>query len=79
MKFIISDEVKLSTTKCTSGLSCLTKVSKEDHCQVESVVAGKIYIIKCFCDYQCAYRYPLGYGLCCNCPTRKEIFSQYGV
>ena len=59
MKFIIREEIKLATTKCTSGLSCLSKANKQDLCQVESVIAGKIYIIKCVCNDQCAYRYPL--------------------
>ncbi len=78
MNFIVSDETKQATTKCTSGFSCLCRVDKKDLCQVESVFVGKIHFVNCLHKKHCAYQRPFGYGLFCTCPIRKEIYNKYG-
>lgn len=74
----ISEEAIKATTKCTKGMSCLTK-GRKDLCKVDHRVGDKVYFIKCLCKDACSYKYPFGLGHYCTCPIRGELFDKYRI
>ena len=76
MELHVSHESRKATTKCPSGLSCLT-AEPTDLCAVETYVDGKVQFIKCLHNGSCSYQHPFGRVEACMCPVRKELFTTY--
>ncbi len=74
----VSEETIARTQRCNKDFSCL-KEKREDLCQVESCVNGKVHFIKCLNKESCVYQGTLGSGIVCYCPTRKELYNKHGV
>jgi hypothetical protein len=77
-RYTVSEETITETKKCKKGFSCLTG-QREDLCQVESCINGKVHFIKCLDKDPCPYQDTFGDGVICHCPIRKELYNKHGV
>ena len=76
--YMVSDETIAEGKKCEKGFSCLTG-QREDLCQVESCINGKVHFIKCMNKEPCSYQGTFGDGVICHCPVQKELYNKHGV
>ena len=74
----VSEEAIEETKECEKDFSC-QKELREDLCQVDYCVGGKVHFIKCLTNLSCPYKSTFGYDFICNCPTRKELYNKHGV
>ena len=77
-RYTVSEETITETKKCKKGFSCLPG-QREDLCQVESCINGKVHFIKCLDKDPCPYQDTFGDGVICHCPIRKELYNKHGV
>ena len=76
MHISVSDEARRAATKCEKVFSCL-EGGRNDLCEVESCIDGKVHFLKCLNDSYCSYQQSFGYGVLCSCPVRMEIFNKF--
>lgn len=76
MEVEISQETK-NLTDCKKGFSCLNQETR-DICKIGYCVEEMYYFIEDR-DIDCNFRFNYGYATMCRCPTRKELYSKYGI
>ena len=76
--YTVSEETIAETKRCNKGFSCLNG-QRENLCQVETCINGKVHFIKCLNEESCSYKGTFGDGVICYCPTRKELYNKHGV
>ncbi|MDA8098822.1 MAG: hypothetical protein M0042_04285 [Nitrospiraceae bacterium] len=77
MKIDVSTQAR-SRTLCQKGFACASR-NRETLCKVKALLAGEALMIECAEELLCRYQESFGSWAICTCPTRKEIYSVFGV
>ena len=72
----IESETLARTIHCREGFACLVG---QHCCSVESCIGGTILFVRRPPEDVCYYAVHFGDGCLCSCPTRKELYSRYGM
>ena len=65
-------------TACEKGFSCASG-SMDNICKVRELMVGEALMIECAEKLLCRFKESFGSWAICTCPTRKDIFSKYGI
>jgi hypothetical protein len=74
----INEDILKKTTDCTNNFSCLSG-EKECLCEARGMAGYNSLFINPKSNRDCTYLNPFGSSFFCFCPTRNEIYRQYGV
>ena len=80
MKIEVNENVINKTAHCDHDFLCLSDEWKQ--CGVvKALIADKLLYVQFDSEQQrtCSYRVSFGGGYYCACPTRVEIYNQYGI
>jgi len=77
-EFKVNEETLKKTDDCTKDFSCISP-SGDGLCKVEETTNSNVHLIECKDIIECNYRFPFGDAYFCQCPTREEILTVYGV
>jgi hypothetical protein len=76
MKYNISEETLINTTKCSHNFRCL----RDDDfqvCEPEEYVSDELLFVDTKSNIPCSYKLPFADSCICHCPVRKEIYRKY--
>lgn len=74
----ISDRTRQLTERCPHSFICLGNEAI-DMCTVENCIEGDGCFLKAVKFHDCTYQISFGYSKICNCPTRIELYKNYGI
>ena len=72
----IKKEILDKTVHCTKDFDCIK--TNNICCKVESCVNNQVHFVENHKNDFCNYRRTFGNSHFCTCPTRIEIYRQYG-
>jgi hypothetical protein len=73
----ISKEVIKKTTNCKRNFICLSGTPEQINCKVIDCINNKVHFVECKNNIACSYKMAYGNSLLCNCPVRKELFTNF--
>ena len=74
---IIDKKILKKTTNCKRNFACLSN-DKQIICAAERCINNEVLFVKFPENEFCPYCMNYGGSFICLCPTRKEIFKNYG-
>ena len=74
----IDKEVLKKTTECKKNFECLDN-DCNILCKVVDSINQEIHFVRCLTEIDCNYKLYFGQKCICTCPTRKKIFTKYGI
>ena len=76
MKYNISEETLIKTTKCSHNFKCL----RDDDfqvCKPADYVSDRVLFVDAKSNIPCSYKLPFADSFVCQCPVRVEIYRKY--
>ena len=77
-KLKINKKILEETRDCSKDFSCLSPSGK-GLCGVKGEIGKELYFIEDTTRDYCSYKNSFGSAHICTCPTRKEVYSSYGI
>ena len=78
MKKEIDIDILEATKRCCFDFQCL-KENGKPRCEVEYVIIGAVFFVKCLLVQSCNYLVSCGDDIMCLCPTRAELYLKYKI